>query len=86
MAENGRKSILASFRVCAAPETRSWPNYTTPVDTCKNKLLIYQSGPTYLKQTDWESLIDFCGQPDPEVCVDLVRVDDGLHQLVAERQ
>ena len=39
-----------------------------------------------LKQSNGESLIDFSGEPDPEVCVDLVRVDHGLHQLVAEDQ
>ena len=39
-----------------------------------------------LQQADGESFVDLRGQPDPEVGVDLVWVDDRLHQLVAEGQ
>ena len=50
------------------------------------KIFPVTSSTSYLKQTDGETLVDFRGKPDPEVGVDLVRVDDGLHQLVAEDQ
>ena len=39
-----------------------------------------------LQQADGKPFVDLRGQPDPEVGVDLVGVDDRLHQLVAEGQ
>ena len=38
----------------------------------------------HLEQPDREVWVDLRGEPDAEVCVHLLRVDDGLHHLVAK--